>query len=39
MDNSVKQFSAKLRTSDFGSAGSRRLIKNGMIPCVVYGQN
>ena len=39
MDNSVKQFSAKLRTSDFGSAGSRRLVRNGLIPCVVYGQN
>lgn len=36
--NSVKQFNAKLRTNDFGSAGSRRLVRQGRIPCVVYGQ-
>lgn len=29
---------ARLRTSDFGSAGSRRLIRNGEIPCVIYGK-
>ena len=26
---SEKKLSAKLRTSDFGSAGSRRLLRNG----------
>lgn len=36
--NAVRQFSAKLRTEDFGSAGSRRLVRQGRIPCVVYGQ-
>lgn len=30
-------FEATLRTSDFGSAGSRRLIRAGKIPAVVYG--
>ncbi len=30
-------FDATLRTSDFGSAGSRRLIRAGKIPAVVYG--
>lgn len=39
MDDSVKKFNAKERTSDFGSAGSRRLVRSGRIPCVVYGQN
>ena len=39
MDKSkVRQFDAKLRTEDFGSAGSRRLVRKGRIPCVVYGQ-
>ena len=33
-----KQLSAKLRTADFGSAGSRRLLRNGEIPAVVYGK-
>lgn len=36
--NAARQFSAKLRTEDFGSAGSRRLVRQGRIPCVVYGQ-
>ena len=35
---SEKKLSAKLRTSDFGSAGSRRLLRNGEIPAVVYGK-
>ncbi|MGD1820680.1 MAG: 50S ribosomal protein L25 [Pleomorphochaeta sp.] len=30
-------FEATLRTSDFGSAGSRRLLRAGKIPAVVYG--
>ncbi len=30
-------FEANLRTSDFGSAGSRRLLRAGRIPAVVYG--
>ena len=34
-----KQLSAKLRTADFGSAGSRRLLRNGEIPAVVYGKS
>ena len=36
---SEKKLSAKLRTSDFGSAGSRRLLRNGEIPAVVYGKS
>ena len=35
---SEKKLSAKLRTSDFGSAGSRRLLRNGEIPGVIYGK-
>ena len=35
---SEKTLSAKLRTSDFGSAGSRRLVRAGLIPAVVYGK-
>jgi len=30
--------SAKLRTEDFGSAGSRRLLRAGSIPAVIYGK-
>jgi large subunit ribosomal protein L25 len=30
-------FDATLRTTDFGSAGSRRLVRAGKIPAVVYG--
>ena len=30
--------SAKSRTTDFGSAGSRRLISAGYIPAVIYGK-
>ena len=36
MSERVK-LSAKLRTSDFGSAGSRRLVRAGYIPAVIYG--
>ena len=35
----AKTLSAKLRTADFGSAGSRRLTRQGCIPAVVYGKN
>ena len=35
---SEKNLSARLRTSDFGSAGSRRLLRNGEIPGVIYGK-
>lgn len=30
--------SAKARTTDFGSAGSRRLVRAGFIPAVIYGK-
>ena len=30
--------SAKTRTADFGSAGSRRLLRAGYIPAVIYGR-
>ncbi len=30
---------AELRTSDFGSAGSRRLLRAGRIPAVIYGKS
>lgn len=33
-----KTLSAKLRTSDFGSAGSRRVVRSGRIPASVYGK-
>lgn len=33
-----KSLQARLRTEDFGSAGSRRLIRKGEIPAVVYGK-
>lgn len=39
MDDSKKSFVAERRTEDFGSRGSRRLVRKGLIPCVVYGQN
>ena len=34
-----KFLGARLRTADFGSAGSRRLLRNGEIPGVVYGKD
>lgn len=34
-----KTLSAELRTSDFGSAGSRRLVRAGQIPAVIYGKD
>ncbi len=30
---------ATVRTSDFGSAGSRRLVRNGSIPAIIYGKD
>ncbi len=33
-----KVLSAKLRTEDFGSSGSRRVLRSGRIPAVVYGK-
>ena len=33
-----KVLSAKLRTEDFGSSGSRRVVRSGRIPAVVYGK-
>lgn len=33
-----KTLSAVKRTGDFGSAGSRRLTRNGQIPAVIYGK-
>ncbi len=35
---SEKRLEAELRTSDFGTRGSRRLLRSGRIPAVVYGQ-
>lgn len=33
-----KKLSAELRTSDFGTRGSRRLLRSGRIPAVIYGK-
>jgi large subunit ribosomal protein L25 len=33
-----KVLSAKLRTEDFGSSGSRRVVRSGRIPAVIYGK-
>lgn len=38
MADDYKTVEATLRTEDFGSAGSRRLLKTGRIPAVVYGK-
>lgn len=35
---SEKKLDAELRTSDFGTRGSRRLLRSGRIPAVVYGK-
>jgi large subunit ribosomal protein L25 len=34
-----KKLAASERTTDFGSAGSRRLVRQGLIPAVIYGKN
>ena len=39
MTNEGKVLSAQDRTSDFGSAGSRRLLRAGRIPAVIYGKS
>lgn len=36
---SEKKLEAELRTSDFGTRGSRRLLRSGRIPAVVYGKS
>ena len=38
MAHEKKTLSATLRTEDFGSAGSRRLLRKGLIPAVIYGK-
>ncbi|MGH0052381.1 MAG: 50S ribosomal protein L25 [Sphaerochaetaceae bacterium] len=38
MSDSNKSLKAKPRTEDFGSAGARRLLRQGMIPAVIYGK-
>lgn len=38
MAQEKKTLSATLRTEDFGSAGSRRLLRSGSIPAVIYGK-
>lgn len=38
MAKEVLKISGEERTSDFGSAGARRVLRSGRIPCVVYGQ-
>lgn len=38
MAQEKKTLAATLRTEDFGSAGSRRLLRKGLIPAVVYGK-
>ena len=35
----AKTLVATLRTEDFGSAGSRRLVRAGFIPAVIYGKD
>ena len=39
MSNEGKVLSAQDRTSDFGSAGSRRVLRAGRIPAVIYGKS
>jgi large subunit ribosomal protein L25 len=34
-----KSLIAEARTTDFGSAGSRRVVRQGRIPAVIYGKN
>ena len=37
-DKTNKTLKATVRKDDFGSAGSRRLLRNGSIPAVIYGK-
>lgn len=39
MAKEIIKINAEERKSDFGSAGSRRLVRKGQIPCVMYGQS
>lgn len=39
MSDTSKTLSAELRTEDFGSAGSRRVVRSGRIPAVIYGKD
>ncbi len=39
MSNEGKILSAQERTEDFGSAGSRRVLRSGRIPAVIYGKS
>jgi len=39
MTKEEKQLNAQMRTDDFGSAGSRRVLRAGRIPAVIYGKN
>ncbi|AEC02197.1 50S ribosomal protein L25 [Parasphaerochaeta coccoides] len=39
MKDTSKTLSAELRTGDFGSSGSRRVVRSGKIPAVIYGKN
>lgn len=38
MSDSNRSLKAKPRTEDFGSAGARRLLRQGLIPAVIYGK-
>ena len=33
------ELKAEIRKEDFGSAGSRRLLKQGIMPAIVYGKS
>ncbi len=35
----MEKINATLRTEDFGSAGSRRLVRAGKVPAEMYGKN
>ncbi|MFA6774719.1 MAG: 50S ribosomal protein L25, partial [Sphaerochaetaceae bacterium] len=39
MTKEEKELTAQSRTEDFGSAGSRRVVRAGRIPAVIYGKN
>lgn len=38
MAKEILKIAGEERNADFGSAGSRRVLRSGRIPCVVYGQ-
>lgn len=37
--SNARTLKAHARTEDFGSAGSRRVVRSGRIPAVIYGKN